>query len=81
MLTKELLKLTPKERDVIFLWRILSRPKILTAEEINAQCGYHSLTFIRKTIKKYNHNCRIKLEIYKFNKDIEDAITSFFCKD
>ena len=78
MLKKELLKLTPKERDVIYLWRITSYPKILTVEEIRKSCSGHSIRFIRKTIHKFNNNCRLKLELYSHQKDLDIAFGLYY---
>lgn len=82
MLKNELLKLTPEERDVIFLWRICSYPKVMTAEEIE-KCtkGQHSAQFIRATIKKFNSNCRLRIELYQHNKDLERVFKSFFYRE
>lgn len=81
MIKKELLKLTPKERDVIFLWRIINYPKILSTDEIIKAAKGHRPAFIEKTIKKFNTNCRLKLEIYQHNKDLERIFKSFFYKE
>ncbi len=79
MIKKELLKLTPEERDVIFLWRIACYPKTITAENIVKQTkGQHSLEFIEKTIKKFNYNCRLRLEVYQHNKNLGQAFGLIF---
>jgi len=81
LIRKELLNLTPKERDVIFLWRMLYYPKILSTDEIIKAAKGHRPEFIKKTIKKFNINCRLKLEIYQHNKDLERVFKSFFYKE
>ena len=78
MIFKELLKLTPKERDVICLWRIISYPRTLTAEEIRILSTGHSTRFIRKTITKFNKNCRLKLELHSLQKNLDAAFGLYF---
>lgn len=80
MIKQELLKLSPEERDIIFLWRILYYPKVLTAEEIN-KCSTHKVEVIQTTVQKFNRNCRLKLELYDHQKDLYKAMESFFCGD
>lgn len=77
MIKKELLKLTPAERDVIFLWRFLEYPKVLKAVEIG-NISTHDLTFIKQTIHKFNRNCRLKLEAYQQQKVLNNLIESLF---
>lgn len=78
MIKKELLKLTPQERDVIFLWRVLPYPDKLTIKEIASQSTHDEL-FIKETITKFNHNCRIRLETKQFEQKLKDLLESFFC--
>jgi hypothetical protein len=78
MLKKELLKLTPEERDVIYLWRILSYPRTLSVEEIQKVASAHSVEFIENTIKKFNYNCRLRLEVYQHNKNLGQAFGLIF---
>ena len=81
MLKRELLKLTPEERDVIFLWRVIDYPKTQTPDEI-VNCSVHKKDFVLITIKKFNRNCKAKLEAkcleIQFKKDLIHEIESFF---
>lgn len=73
MIKSELIKLSSAEIHVIFYWRILRFPKILTSKEISDLTNFQE-DYIIDTIKKFNKNCRLKLELLKTLDDIKDAV-------
>lgn len=74
MLKKEILRLSPQQRDVIVIWRILFFPNIITVEEIHNLAPCHSIDFIRQAIKTFNSNCRAKLEFFDMQKTLKTAM-------
>ena len=80
MLYRELLNLTPKERDIIVAWRILKYPEQLSAEQLSRDLKY-PIEDINEAIKKFHKNCRLKLDMWKKEKELEAMITAFFCDE
>lgn len=78
MLRDILLNLTPHQRDVIVLWRILYYPKKLSSNEIVKISGYKK-HFVCKTLKTFNKDCKMKLAQHSWENDIKDAIRSYYC--
>lgn len=76
MLIKELLKLTPQERDIIYYWRILYCKQI-DARKIRKDLGY-SDEEIKQTIAKFNKNTRLKWEIIDAERRCKALMEAFF---
>lgn len=62
MIKKELEKLTNDEKLIIIYWRIIDCPKQLSVEEIVKRLKYPT-EYVQSSIKKFNRNIRLKLEI------------------
>jgi hypothetical protein len=80
MLYKELLKLTTEERDIIVCWRILRYPYQPSIEELSRDLRLPTETIIN-AIKKFNHNCRMKLEAQRREDELRAIIEMVFFDD
>jgi DNA-directed RNA polymerase specialized sigma subunit len=65
MILKEITKLTPVERDVIALWRVWFFPEVLDCYDIAKLIDLTPVQ-VSQIIKKFNQNCRAKLELQSF---------------
>jgi len=77
---KAFLKLTPSQRDILFVWRVLYYPKKLTAKEITA-CTCHDKKEVESVIKEYSRNMRLKLEQCEIEKILKEILGEIFCED
>jgi len=73
MIKKEFDKLSNNEKLIIIYWRVYATPRVLSADEI-AKILYLDYQFVLDTIKKFQHNVRLKLELEAF----KNNISSFF---
>ena len=69
MIKQELDKLSNDEKLIIIYWRIIDYPRVLSVEEIALRLNF-TPEFISETIKKFNHNVRLKLEIIAQQKEL-----------
>jgi hypothetical protein len=77
---KELLKLSPEERDVLFLrslWPFLFRAEKFSISLI-AKKTSHSEEFIQLTLRKIHKMNRLKLELADINIQIKKILDSFY---
>jgi len=69
MIKQELDKLSNDEKLIIIYWRIIDYPRVLSVEEIASRLKFTPQS-ISDTIKKFNHNIRLKLEIIAEQKEL-----------
>jgi hypothetical protein len=79
---KELLNLTPQERDVVLLFRLW--PFLFKAEKpsiaLIVQKTTHSEEFIKTTFNKIHRMTRLKLEIADFNTQLKKLIEEIYAE-
>jgi hypothetical protein len=80
LIPKELLNLTPEERDVVLLrclWRFFI-PRRSFSIELLSQKTTHSEDFIKTTLLKVRKETRLKFEIYDLEAQIKKTLEAMF---
>jgi predicted DNA-binding transcriptional regulator len=71
MIKKELEKLSNDEKLIIIYWRIIEYPRQLRVDEIAKRLKYPP-EYVLNSIKKFNHNIRLKLEMESIRSDLKE---------